>query len=80
MDLFTILVIVGVIFLIATARAKAGFRKGLSDTIETTSFITLKANRYIRDELSDDFDSEFSKLLEPTPPTRNQSLTNGGKK
>lgn len=77
MDLFTIIVLCGIVFLIATARAKAGFRKGLSDSIETTSFITLKANKYIRDELSDDFDTEFTKLLEPTPPTRNLTPKGG---
>ena len=70
--MFEILVISLIIFLLASQRAKRGFRKGLGDTIETSSFLVLKGNQFCRSELSANFDAEFAQLLEETPKARNQ--------
>ena len=67
------------ILFFCSTRTKKGIKKGVSDSLETGTFLLLKGNQIARSELASDFESEFERLLEETPPTRNQQQAKGVK-
>ena len=65
--MFELTCLIILILFFCSSRAKRGFKKGVSDSLETGIFLLLKGNEAARNELSSNFDKEFEELLEETP-------------
>ena len=65
--MFELTCLIILILFFCTSRTKRGLKKGVSDSLETGCFLILKGNEAARNEISDDFNAEFEKLIGEKP-------------